>query len=61
MIDVLDNIDFTANFESTSLTLNINNRWIAHFEALSEMNLMVQSMFKIIENWWEYQLFCVKC
>jgi len=31
---------------------------MTHFEALTELNSMIQSAFKNIEYWWIYQWFC---
>jgi len=58
LIHFLDNIDFAYNFWPASPTLYIIERWIAHFEALTELNSMVKSAFKNIENWWRYCWFC---
>ena len=58
LIHFLDNIDFANNFWPKSPIPNIIERWIAHFEALSELNLMIKSAFKNIENWWRYCWFC---
>ena len=58
LIHFLDNIDFAYNFWPASPTLYIIEWWIAHFEALTELNSMVKSAFKNIENWWRYCWFC---
>ena len=58
LIHFLDNIDFADNFWSKSPNPNIIERWIAHFEALTELNSMIKSAFKNIENWWRYCWFC---
>jgi hypothetical protein len=57
LIHFLDNNKFANKIWSTTLILNIIERWIAHFKALTEANPMVKSAFKNIENWWRYQLF----
>ena len=58
LIHFLDNIDFADNFWSKSSTSNIIEWWIAYFEALTELNPMIKSSFKNIENWWRYCWFC---
>ena len=58
LIHFLDNIDFADNFWPKPPTPNIIEWWIAHFEALTELNSMVKSAFKNIENWWRYCWFC---
>ena len=58
LIHFSDNNKFVSKIWSTTSILNIIKWWIAYFEALIKLNLVIKSAFKNIENWWIYQLFC---
>ena len=58
LIHFSDNNKFVSKIWSTTSILNIIEWWIAYFEALIKLNLVIKSVFKNIENWWIYQLFC---